>query len=329
MIRAGVIGVGYLGKFHDQKYSKLPDVELTGVADVNLARAEKIASETGCKAFKDYNDLLEKIDIASVVVPTTLHYEVARNVLERGIHCLLEKPITTTVAQADELIDTARRRSCILQIGHLERFNPAIKFLEENVEKPLFIEAHRLAGFKPRATDVDVVLDLMIHDIEIILALVDSPLQRMHAVGVPVLTPRVDIANVRLMFENGCTANLTASRISLKPMRRIRIFQPGIYISADCQEKSNLKVTTRPGADAMNAIRPEFLNHEECDILMEEIKDFVACVLTGRQPKVSGIQGRNALELALGINKEIAQGLEKVGKDFSLEFVDRKQGTSS
>jgi len=322
MLKAGVIGVGYLGKFHAEKYASLPEVELVGVADVDLARAEEVASKTGSKPFKDYQDLLDKIDVASIVVPTTLHYEVAKNVLERSIHCLLEKPITTTVNEADELIELAEKNSCILQIGHLERFNPAIKFLEENVQKPLFIEAHRLAGFKPRAIDVDVVLDLMIHDLEIVLALVNSPLKDLHAVGVPVLTPRVDIANVRLIFENGCTANLTASRISLQPMRRIRIFQPGIYISADCQERRNLKVTAKLGTDPMSAIRPEFLDHDECDILLEEIKDFITCVSEGREPKVSGIQGRNALELALKINSQIEQGIKEAGESFLPTFTN-------
>ena len=310
MIKAGVIGVGYLGKFHAEKYAMLPDVELVGVADVDFERAEQVASTTSCKPFADYNELLSQIDIASIVVPTTHHYEVAKNVLAQGVHCLLEKPITTTVEQADELIELAKQKSCILQVGHLERFNPAIKFLEKHVDTPLFIEAHRLAGFKPRAIDVDVVLDLMIHDIEIVLALVDSPLKDLHAVGVPVLTPNIDIANVRLIFENGCTTNLTASRISLTAMRRIRIFQPGVYISADCQERNNLKVTAKPGVDPMNAIQPEFFNYEECDVLFEEIKDFVGCVLEKRQPKVSGIEGRNALALALKINEQIENGLK-------------------
>ncbi len=322
MIKAGVIGVGYLGKFHAEKYAALPEVELVGVADVDMARAREIASSTGCKPFGDYKDLLDEIDVASVVVPTTLHYEIAKNVLERSIHCLLEKPITTTVDEADELIELATKRSCVLQVGHLERFNPAIKFLEANVQRPLFIEAHRLAGFKPRAIDVDVVLDLMIHDLEIVLALVKSPLKDLHAVGVPVLTPRIDIANVRLIFENGCTANLTASRISLKSMRRIRIFQPGEYISADCQEKRNLKVTAIQGTDPMNAIKPEFVDHEECDILLDEIKDFITCVTEGREPKVSGREGRNALELALKINDQIELGLKEAEESFFPSFSD-------
>jgi predicted dehydrogenase len=222
---------------------------------------------------------------------------------------MIEKPISATVEEADELISLAKEQGLILQVGHLERFNPAIKVLEAKVTHPLFIEAHRLSGFKDRATDVDVVLDLMIHDLEIILALVDSPLKEIRAVGVPVLTPKVDIANTRLIFENGCTANLTASRISLQDMRRIRVFQPGAYISADCAERKSLVVTRDLSAGPMTAIRPEFRTHEGTDMLYDELESFVRAVQGLEKPKVTGELGRRALKLALDINARITQGL--------------------
>ncbi len=284
-------------------------VDLVGVVDVSPERAQDVAKEVETKAYTDIHEIMGKIDAASVVVPTIHHHEVAKILFSRGIHCMLEKPISTTVEEADELISLAKAQGLILQVGHLERFNPAIKVLEAKVTHPLFIEAHRLSGFKDRATDVDVVLDLMIHDLEIILALVHSPLKEIRAVGVPVLTPKVDIANTRLIFENGCTANLTASRISLQDMRRIRVFQPGAYISADCAERKSLVVTRDLSAGPMAAIRPEFKTHEGTDMLYDELESFVRAVQGLEKPKVTGEAGRSALKLALDINARIMQGL--------------------
>ncbi|MBW1720269.1 MAG: Gfo/Idh/MocA family oxidoreductase [Deltaproteobacteria bacterium] len=309
MIRTAVIGVGYLGRFHAQKYAQMEEVDLVGVVDISPERAQDVAREVGTRAYTDIHEIVGKIDAASVVVPTIHHHEVAKILLSRGIHCMLEKPISTTLEEADELISLAKEQSLILQVGHLERFNPAIKVLEAKVKRPLFIEAHRLSGFKDRATDVDVVLDLMIHDLEIILALVHSPLKEIRAVGVPVLTPKVDIANTRLIFENGCTANLTASRISLQDMRRIRVFQPGAYISADCAERKSLVVTRDLSAGPMAAIRPEFKTHDGTDMLYDELESFVRAVQGLEKPKVTGESGRRALKLAMDINARIMQGL--------------------
>jgi len=309
LIRTAVIGVGYLGRFHAQKYAQMEEVDLVGVVDISPERAQDVAREVGTRAYTDIHEIVGKIDAASVVVPTIHHHEVAKILLSRGIHCMLEKPISTTLEEADELISLAKEQSLILQVGHLERFNPAIKVLEAKVAHPLFIEAHRLSGFKDRATDVDVVLDLMIHDLEIILALVHSPLKEIRAVGVPVLTPKVDIANTRLIFENGCTANLTASRISLQDMRRIRVFQPGAYISADCAERKSLVVTRDLSAGPMAAIRPEFKTHDGTDMLYDELKSFVRAVQGIEKPKVTGESGRRALKLAMDINARIMQGL--------------------
>jgi predicted dehydrogenase len=309
LIRIAVIGVGYLGRFHAQKYAQMEGVDLVGVVDLSPGRAQDVAKEVGTRAYTDIHEITDKIDAASVVVPTIYHHEVAKILFSSGIHCMLEKPISTTVEEADELINLAKEQGLILQVGHLERFNPAIKVLEAKVTHPLFIEAHRLSGFKDRATDVDVVLDLMIHDLDIILALVDSPLKEIRAVGVPVLTQKVDIANTRLIFENGCTTNLTASRISLQDMRRIRVFQPGAYISADCAERKSLVVTRDLSAGPMAAIRPEFKTHEGTDMLYDELESFVRAVQGLEKPKVTGEAGRKALKLALDINARIVQGL--------------------
>lgn len=310
-MKAAVIGAGYLGRFHAQKYAAMEDVDLVGVVDIDRERAGEVAGETGSSAFTTIEDILDKADVASVVVPTTLHHQVAGQLLENGIHIMLEKPMTTTRQEAVQLIELAEKNGLVLQVGHLERYNPAIVTLEQRVARPLFIEAHRLSGFKERAIDVDVVLDLMIHDIDIVLALVKSTVKEIRAAGVPVLTPRIDIANVRLIFENGCTANLTASRISLNDLRRIRVFQPGCYLSADCSERNNLIVTADKSAPTpASSIRPEFLAHEKVDILDLELRDFIRSVRKGLQPRVDGTAGFKALSLALDINEAIMEGLE-------------------
>ncbi len=313
-MKAAVIGAGYLGRFHAQKYAAMEDVELIGVVDTDKERSRQVAAEVGSEAYTGLEDLIDKLDVASVVVPTTLHHQVASRLLENGIHVLVEKPMTTTRDEASDLIELAEKRSLVLQVGHLERYNPAVVTLEERVTRPLFIEAHRLSGFKERAIDVDVVLDLMIHDIDIVLALVKSSVKEIRAAGVPVLTKRVDIANVRLIFQNGCTANLTASRISLKDLRRIRIFQPGCYISADCTQRNNLIVTADSSSrNLASSIRPEFLTHEEVDVLDLELRDFIRSVKNGLRPRVDGKAGLKALSLALDINEAIDNGLKSAG----------------
>lgn len=310
IIRTAVIGVGYLGRFHARKYAQMDNVDLVAVVDTCYENASRVAQETGTAFFTELEPVIDGIDAASVVVPTTLHYDITSRLLAHGIHVMLEKPITTTVEEADQLIEAAEAKGVVLQVGHLEQFNPAVITMREQVTRPLFIEAHRLSSFKPRSIDVDVVLDLMIHDIEIVLSMVNSRVREIRASGMPVLTPNIDIANVRLIFENGCTANLTASRISLGGMRRIRVFQPGSYISADCNENSNLVVTgDLSGPDAAMSIIPEVTNHENTDSLLAELTAFISMVRGEERRGVSGRQGRDALALALEINQSIAEGL--------------------
>ncbi len=311
-LRAAVVGAGYLGRFHAQKYADLPGVELAAVVDVDRERAAAVAAESGGAAFADLDALLDgdrRIDVASVVVPNTGHFDVALRLLEAGVHVLLEKPLTSTVAQADELIALTDARGLVLQAGHLERFNPAVKLLLERVRDPLFIEAHRLSGFKNRATDVDVVMDLMIHDIDIALALVGRPVREIRASGYPVLTGRVDIANARLEFEGGCAANLTASRVSLKDMRKVRVFQDGAYLAADCAKRENVVVAGHAPDDldaAAGAIAPETIAHGPHDHLRDEIAAFLAAVRGEAPVAVPARAGRDAVDVALRVNAAMA-----------------------
>lgn len=307
-LRAAVIGVGYLGRFHAQKYRDCAGVELVGVADTDAARAAEVATEVGCRPFTDYHELLAGSDLVSIAVPTRAHFPVARDCLKAGCHILLEKPVTQTVAEVDELIELADHKGLVFQVGHLERFNPAVQALKGILCQPLFIESHRLAPFKPRGTDVNVVLDLMIHDIDILLSLVRHPLKSINAVGIPVLSSEVDIANARLQFANGCVANVTASRASREPMRRIRIFQRDAYIAIDYQ-KQNIEIyrkqsgsTQIPGLPDVMVERHSF---DRGDPLRDEISAFVAAVRTGGAPLVSGLDGKRALEVAMQITSKL------------------------
>ncbi len=309
-LRVAVIGVGYLGRFHAEKYARMESIELKYVVDVDESRGRGVGDEVGATFLSDFREIESDVDAVSIVVPTQHHFEVASFFLERGVHCLVEKPITVRLDEAKRLIELADKKGLVLQVGHLERFNPAILFLEKHVREPLFIEAHRLSGFKERALDVDVILDLMIHDIDLTLSFVDSKIEEIRAVGVPVLTNKVDIANARIMFENGCNANLTASRISLQSMRRMRIFQPGLYLSADCLEQKNLMVEANPGQKGLGSIVPTPVTHEKRDILFDELEDFVGCVREGRPPKVDGIAGLKALSVAQDIKEDIAKRLD-------------------
>lgn len=307
-LKCAVIGTGYLGKFHAQKYASLPDCKLVAVADIDINAANAVAEQYGAQALTDYREILGNVDAVSIVVPTTLHHEVAKAFLQQGSHVLVEKPITVTVAQAEELIAIAKKHQRILQVGHLERFNPAILGLDQE-EKPLFIESHRLSPFNPRANDVSVVLDLMIHDIDIILALVDSEVERIDASGTPVLTKGTDIANARIQFKNGCVANVTASRISLKLERKMRLFRPDSYVSVDFQNRKLSK--HRTGDKEMFPGIPEIVSEESVfeggDALLEEIKHFVNCIQTGTQPLVSGEAGKRALETAIAITSILGE----------------------
>ncbi|TXF10389.1 Gfo/Idh/MocA family protein [Pelomicrobium methylotrophicum] len=309
-LRAAVIGVGYLGRLHAQKYAALANVNLVAVADADPMRAQQVAAELGTRPVTDFRQLLGAIDLASIVVPTERHFEVAWACLEAGVHVLVEKPVTETLEQAQALVALADRHRLTLQVGHLERFNPAFLAAREMIREPMFIESHRLAPFKPRGTDVAVTLDLMIHDIDLILDLVASPVVEVRASGTPVLTDEIDIGNARIEFENGCVANVTASRVSDKAMRKLRVFQPDAYITVDTLEHRLTLVRRHEGIAAAGAGRPmgkEERRFEKPDPLAAEIRDFVACVREGRRPAVSGAEGKRALEVALAITRAMGQ----------------------
>jgi predicted dehydrogenase len=305
-LRAAVIGVGYLGRFHAQKYAALADINLVGVADAFPDTAGRVADELGVTAFSDYRELLGKVDLVSIAATTEAHHVIARDFLAAGVHVLVEKPITVTVAQADELIALATQHHCTLQVGHLERFNPAWLAARPQIQKPLFIEAHRMAPFKPRGTDVSVVLDLMIHDLDLILPLVDSPLAEVRASGVAILTDGVDIANARLEFQNGCVANITASRTSTASLRRMRVFQHHEYLSIDFGER---KVSVARKQDALlegeSPIHAESHQEPPGDALLTEIRAFVDAIKAGTPAVVTGQDGREALAVALEIERLI------------------------
>ena len=304
-LTCAVVGTGYLGKFHAEKYAAMEGCELVAVVDSNFEAAQSVAERNHTQAVANYRDLLGKVEAVSIVVPTSLHFQVARDFLEAGSHVLVEKPITVTVEEADELIDLARRKNRCLMVGHLERFNAALLGLDLVREKPLFIESHRLAPFNPRANDVSVVLDLMIHDIDIILDIVDSEVERIDAKGVTVLTSDTDIANARITFRNGSVANVTASRASLKVERKMRMFMPNRYISVDFQNR--VLAQYRKGEREMFPGVPEITSEESVfesgDALMEEIRHFVECIREGREPLVSGVAGRRALATATEITR--------------------------
>lgn len=306
-LRAAVIGVGYLGRFHAQKYRELPNIELVAVVDHSLEAAQKVATELDTQALTDYRDVLNKVDVVSVVVPTPLHFDVAAAFLKHGVHVLVEKPITETIAQAQTLIELARQRTCVLQVGHLERFNPAIQAAAKLIGTPRFIESHRLAPFKQRGTDVSVVLDLMIHDIDLIQELVGQPLLNIDAVGAQVFSQDIDIANARLRFAGGCVANTTASRVSLKQERKLRIFQDDAYLSVDLQQKILTVIRKRePGpVESPAQVAIEEQSFEQGDALKSEIEAFLYAVREGTTPVVTGEDGLRALATAIQITESV------------------------
>lgn len=307
-IKAGVIGVGYLGKFHAEKYAGMDGVELVGVVDTDPAILESVSRKLSVPAYTDHRALIGNVDAVSIVVPTPLHYSIAVDFLTNGTDVLVEKPMTTTIAEADDLIELAQSHDRILQVGHLERFNAALLSIEDVLEKPVFIESHRLAPFKARSLDVDVILDIMIHDIDIILNVTKSPATAIHAVGVPVISKeKNDIANVRLEFASGCVANVTASRISAKEMRKIRIFQQDSYLSIDFAAQAVEVYRKLPTGDpaAMPQITYEKIDIAQGDSLKREIEAFLESVRYRTAPEVSGQAGRNALKVALEIVDQV------------------------
>lgn len=305
LLRCAVIGCGHLGTFHAQKYAALPGCELVAVVDPDFNKALEISSHYGGKALQGYSELLGNVDAVSIVVPTALHHQVASEFIKSGVHVLVEKPMTTTIEQADQLIAEADQAQVILQVGHLERFNAALLGLELADDSPRFIEAHRLNAFNPRANDVNVVLDLMIHDIDIILDLVDSAIKRIDACGISVLTGDTDIANARIEFETGCVANVTASRVSTRTERKMRMFCHHSYISLDYQNHTltQRKIGQGSQLDGIPEIETESSVYEDGDALLTEVSHFLECIRHQREPLVTGRAGRRALETAIRITK--------------------------
>ncbi len=315
-IRAAVVGVGYLGRFHAQKYAQIPGCELVGVVDGREEVRNAVAAEVHSTAFADYRELLGKVDAVSVVTPTPAHFDIADAFLDAGAHVLVEKPITETPAQARALIARAAARRCILQVGHLERFNAAVLAAEPHLRTPRFMECHRLAPYKERGTDVNVVLDLMIHDIDLVQSLAGSEIESIDAIGSPVFSGEIDIANARIRFANGCVANTTASRVSLKTERKLRIFEDAAYISLDLQQKILTLIRRRdaPPAPGQLPVSIEEANLEQGDALKSEIESFLECIRNDRRPIVSGEDGLRALETAIRITEQVHANLEATRK---------------
>lgn len=307
LIRIGVVGIGHLGGYHLQKYQKMQECRIIGVTDAIEERAQKAADLYGCEALADYRDLADRVDAVSIAVPTGAHYEVASHFLRAGVDVLLEKPISVTLAEADELIALARAKELVFQIGFVERFNPAVEALQAVIGTPLFIESHRLHPFFERGTDVDVILDLMVHDLDIIIHFVKSPIASVDAVGVSVLSDKVDIANARLTFASGCVANITASRVTGKVMQKIRFFGAEGYHAVDYHTRELVSLGRVNGPDGQVTITANPVVIKPQDPLEEEIRSFVRAVADRTAPPVTGKEGRDALELALMINEAIGR----------------------
>jgi len=322
-IKVGVIGVGHLGEHHARIYSELPEADLIGIYDLDMDKAKSKAEKYKTTYFKELNELLEKVEAVSLVVPTSSHYEVAKKILDRNVHILIEKPITETVQQAEELIQIAKNKNLTLQVGHIERFNPALWAVENIKLEPKFIESHRLSSFKERGTDVAVILDLMIHDLDLVLYLVKDKIKSVEASGVSVIAETEDIANARITFEKGCVANVTASRISARPMRKLRIFQKNAYLSLDFLEKSaeiyelveiprtkipvdKTVVGEIPAEKLGKTIIYRKLETKQEDMLTSELSSFLQAVAEKIPPLVTGKQAKQALELALLIREKAA-----------------------
>lgn len=312
-MRTAVIGVGYLGRFHAQKYATLPGSELVAVADPNANAGAAVGAELGVPAYTDYRELLGRVDAVSVVTPTPSHHAIAKDFLEAGAHVLVEKPMTVTVAEGESLIATAGRAGRILQVGHLERFNAALLAVQPILTVPRFIESARLAPFKQRGTDVDVVLDLMIHDIDLILSIVRSPVISVDAIGSSVFSKEIDIANARLRFANGCVANATASRVSLKTERKLRLFQDDAYLSVDLHNKVLTVIRKGAGAsaDGMPQVAIEERNYEQGDALRTEIEAFLQAAAGERPAAVTGEDGLLALRTAISITEQVESSLRR------------------
>jgi predicted dehydrogenase len=306
-IKTAVVGTGYLGKFHAEKYASLENSELVVVCDSDEKTVKKFSRKFKCEAITNYQDLIGKVDAVSIAAPTTLHHELGVFFLSNGIHVLMEKPITNTLAEADELIYLAETNNLVLQVGHLERFNPVIKYIEPQVGDLRFIESVRLAPFNPRGTDVNVILDLMIHDIDLIQYLVKSPIIDIRANGASVISKTADITNARIEFESGCVANVTASRVSFKTERKMRVFQNELYMSLNLHDRTadiykRGKGNMLPGIPKVHHDGKKF---KQGDPIMEEIEDFLTSIATGKQPIVPGKAGKDALAAAIQITETL------------------------
>ena len=306
MLKTAVIGVGYLGRFHAQKYSGITDSELIGVVDVDPESAQNIADELEVPFYTDYHEVLDKADAVSIVVPTVLHYETAKAFLKNGVHVLLEKPFAANIGEAEELEQLSRDMNVRLQIGHLERFNPVFTEFQQLIDQPKFTENIRIAPFPKRGTDVDVILDLMIHDIDLVMAVVGEYPESVEGTGVNIITSTTDLANARLRFPSGCIADLTASRVSDKAERKMRIFQSGLYLSLDYGTGQARKLQVDPEAvPDPDTLRPESYQLEKGDALLAEIESFISVVREGKKPKVTGQDGLNAMRVAWQIKEQL------------------------
>jgi predicted dehydrogenase len=306
-LRLGVVGVGYWGTLHAQKYAAIEGIDLVGLADIDYPRAQAVASKCSTKAYKSHEELLPHVDGVSLAVPTVSHFEIGREILDQGVHLLIEKPITLTLEEAEGLIQLAKQRNAILQTGHVERFNPVVMEMDSLIWQPLFIESHRLNPYTKRGTDVDVVLDLMIHDLDIILHFVDSEIARIDAYGMPAVSGKTDFAYAAIQFANDMRANFTACRVSPESVRTVRIFQPDSYISANY--KNRRIGVTRFGMQAANGASLPRLEHRDefqgSDPLADQIRSFVESIRNSTEPRVTGADGKKALSVALSIIEKI------------------------
>lgn len=316
-VRVGVVGVGHLGRHHARLLASASRARLVGVADVSAERAEAASTANGCPAFSDYRDLIGQVDAVSIAVPTVDHLRVASDFLAAGVHVLVEKPMTATMAEAEELLALANRAGCVLAVGHTERFNPAVAAAIPLISAPRFIEVHRLSGFPDRSLDIDVVFDVMIHDLDIVLAIDHSEVVSVDAVGVPVLSQKVDIANARLKFASGCTVNLTASRISRDRVRKVRFMQRNLYVSVDYgeQELEAYRVVPQPGDRP--SIEGGMVAVEKGEPLGRELQDFVDAIHDARAPRVTGHDGYRALALATRVAQAIEANEKEPGLNVS------------
>ena len=313
-IRTAVVGTGYFGRFHASHYARNPRAQLVAVVDADEARARAVAEEFGAEAATDYRAILDRVDAVSIAVPTPAHYAVAKELIEAGRHVLIEKPITDNVESAGAITALAEKRGTILQVGHIERYSAAYRTIDELIDAPLYLESYRIAPWRNRGIEVDVILDLMIHDIDMIIGLVGSPVSKVDAVGTPILGSKIDIANARINFESGCVANVTASRVSYKIERRLRVFAQNHYLNCDLGERKifGYRLRGNPMTDGLKAIATEQHEIPQEDSLGNEIDAFLDCVIKGTKPMVDGRAGCEALRVASLINESIDAQLKKV-----------------